>query len=836
MTSLHSKSTAKLLNAVISSPAGSTLPQPSPKMKRQQKMSIRVVVITSLIVPMVTAVGLTGWLSIRNGQKAVDEMAGRLQTEVGNRVSTHLDSYLSAPYQLNQLNLSAISLGAFKLDDFNTLGKYFWQQMRAFNVGYINFANEDGEFIGVERLDDNQLLINEVSQRSTQGQLYVYQTDNQGNRTRQQDVKTYDPRQEAWYTDAVKAKRPLWTSIYQWEDKPEILSISSSYPVYGTEGKFKGVIGVDLILSQVSRFLNQLNVSPSTRIFIVERDGFVVGNSGNSKSYTVDAGKSQRVKAEASSDELIRAAAQYLNQSLGGFGQIQTSQLATFTFQGTRQFVQVTPWKDQRGLDWRIVVVTSESDFMAQINANTQNTIILCSLALLAASLVGFLVSRWIADPVVRLSQAAQAIAAGNLNQSVETQGIGEVGVLADSFNQMAHQLRQSFTALEGMNQDLEQRVADRTATLHAESQTLQQEVGHLLEVVSAIEEGDLTVAAEVSPYATGLVADTLNRLVERLEQIMATVFNAAEQVTQGAKQVEMLTLTVATDIQQQTQSVTQVQTLMENLEALAQTAALKAIATDEAVELTQSAILQGQTEAREMTQGIEGLQQTTNQIVNRTETLTSYVGLAAQFTKDQQRIAAMTRVLAVNASMLASRASAQQDPAQLAIVTREFETIAVQVNQVATQTNHSMMQLQQRTNQIQTVVSGLSHDVQEISQEVHHLTQGVLQSQQAFNTIQSVNEQVAQLGQQVTQFSQAIANAAQTTLQSIREIAAVSAEALDRADATQHQVQQMEQLAQALLQKTSFFRLQPQSLSTLKESSFLILPPPSFSQNGTPK
>jgi methyl-accepting chemotaxis protein PixJ len=131
----------------------------------------------------------------------------------------------------------------------------------------------------------------------------------------------------------------------------------------------------------------------------------------------------------------------------------------------------------------------------------------------------------------------------------------------------------------------------------------------------------------------------------------------------------------------------------MENLEALAQTAVLKATATDEAVELTQSAILQGQTEARAMTQGIEGLQQTTNQIVNRTETLTNYVELAAQFTKDQKRIAAMTRVLAVNASMLANRASAQQDPAQLAIVTREY--------QVAAQTNQSMMQLQQRTNQI---------------------------------------------------------------------------------------------------------------------------------------
>jgi methyl-accepting chemotaxis protein PixJ len=514
---------------------------------------------------------------------------------------------------------------------------------------------------------------------------------------------------------------------------------------------------------------------------------------------------------------------------------IKSSQLTSFNFKGERQFVQVTPWKDQWGLDWRIVMVTSESDFMTQINANTRNTIALCGVALVIATLMGLVTSRWLTNPLVRLSQASQAIACGDLDQTVAVEGFGELRVLSQSFNQMAVQLRESFTELAAVNKDLEQRVAERTATLYEESHALQQEVEHLLEVVSAVEDGNLTVEADVSPRVTGLVGDTLNRLIMRLGQVMADVLGAAERVTYGTEYLERLAVAVADNAQQQFQSVAQVQSLMEEVNDQAQEATLQAIATGEAVQLTQAAIEEGQHEISAMTQGIQGLQQETEQIVKRTQTLTNYVDLATQFVKDQKRIAAMTRILAVNASMLSNRAAAQQDPEQMAVITREFETIAVQVNQLAAQTNQSLILLQQRTDQIQTVVSGLNYDVQEISQQVGHFTVGVEQSQQAFHTIRAVSERVAQMGQQVTQSSQTIAGAAQTTLQSVRDIAHNSAETLKRADVTKEQAEQMEQLAQSLLRSVAFFQL-PSDLQTAPdpEPPMLTLMADTFAQNGS--
>lgn len=813
MASLQTKPTvvSQLQETQLDAASAQSHTSRSPLLRIRHQVSIRVLVVASFVVPMVTAVGLTGWLSIRQGQRAVHEMAGRLQTEVSNRVSTHLESYLSVPHQLNQINLDAVELEALDLQDFEKLGKYFWRQMKVFNIGYNNYANIKGEFIGVERLDNGNLLINEVSRSSTQGKLYVYQTDNRGNRTTLKETKTYDPRTEAWYSEAARVGHPLWTEIYQWEDKPEVLSISSSYPVYGNDKTFLGVIGIDLILSQISNYLNKLEVSPSAKLFIVEGNGLIVANSGKSRPYTLVGGKPQRLQAENSSDGMISAAARYIKESVGGFEKIQTKQLLNFKFQGERRFVEVTPWKDQWGLDWRIVVITSESDFVEQINANTRNTIALCVLSLLAATFLGYIASRRITDPLIRLSQASQAIAAGDLNQTLDVKGFGELGILEQSFNQMALQLRESFTAILEIRKDLEQRVEERTAILQEESQALQEEVEHLLDVISAVEGGDLTVEAQVSPRVTGLVGDTLNRLVERLGQVMAIFLGAAFRVTQETEDLEQLAVDVAQSVREQIQWVAQVQMLMEKVNDQAQDAALQAVATGEAVQLTQAAIDQGQQEITAMSKGIEGLQRESSNIVKRTETLTNYVELATQFVKDQQRITAMSQVLAVNASRLANRAKTQQDPTQMAVITSEFEVISGQVNQLATQTKQSLIVLQQRTDQIQTVVSGLNHDVQEISQQVGNFTVGVEQSQQAFNTILSVSERVAHMGQQVTQSSQAIADAAQTTLQLVHYISDISAETFNRAGMTREQAQHIEQLARTLLQNVEFFQLHPE-------------------------
>jgi signal transduction histidine kinase/DNA-binding NarL/FixJ family response regulator len=112
---------------------------------------------------------------------------------------------------------------------------------------------------------------------------------------------------------------------------------------------------------------------------------------------------------------------------------------------------------------------------MAQINANARSTTLLCLLALLVATAMGIFTSRWIAKPILRLSQATEGISQGNLDQQVQAQGIKELKVLANAFNRMATQLKTSFTALERTNEELERRVEERTAELNVAKQAAEE-------------------------------------------------------------------------------------------------------------------------------------------------------------------------------------------------------------------------------------------------------------------------------------------------------------------------------------------------------------------------
>jgi signal transduction histidine kinase/DNA-binding response OmpR family regulator len=452
-------------------------------------LPLRVILVVPFILQIFAAVGITGYFSLRNGRLAVNDLASQLMYKHSEIVDRHLDRYLAVPNQINQINLDAVELGFLDLQNLPGMGRYFWKQMQVYDVGYINYGDEDGRFIGIERLNNGEFLINEVPAKTSLEQAnnsitYIYNADSQGNRTKLlESHKGNDHRFEPWYTDAVKVKKPIWTQIYQWEDKPEVLSISSSYPVYNRDGNLKGVIGVDLILSQIGDFLRKLKVSPSGQVFIIEQNGLLIASSSTEKPFKLLNGKVQRLSVLDSSDRLTQSTAQYLKQKFGDFSKIKDSQQLEFQIAGSsthpareafpqeignRHFIKVTPWQDSYGLNWLAIVVVPESDFMAQINANTNITIILCLVALLVATILGLLTSRWIAKPIQRLSQASEAIANGDLDQNVEVQGINELEVLSQAFNKMSDRLKDSFELLETR---VEQRTEElREAKLVAET------------------------------------------------------------------------------------------------------------------------------------------------------------------------------------------------------------------------------------------------------------------------------------------------------------------------------------------------------------------------------
>ncbi len=462
-------------------------------LKMSGKVPIRIILVVPFVLQTFAAVGLTGWLSLRNGQRAVNDVAAQLRAEVTSRIQQHIHSYIETPHQINQLNVDAIRFGILNVQDQVTLGKYFSKQIKTFDkISYIQFGSEQKSFIGVERLDDGKLQAR-ISNKSTGYKFYSYAASDSGEPTNLLKITpNYDPRIRPWYTAPVLAKKPVWSKIYTYFDVQK-LAITAAQPVYDGRNKLIGVVACDLRLSQINQFLDSLKIGKSGETFIVERSGELVANSTPEPSFIVSNGAQKRLAATSSKSALIRSTARYLTKRFGDLGKIDGTYQLDFTIDGERQFLQVTPLSDSRGLDWLIVVAVPEADFMERINKNTRYTVFLCLGALVVATALGCLTSRWIVMPIQRLSKAAEALSRGEwdsmavdprLIASVERED--EVGILARSFNRMADQLEESFTTLEDR---VEAAIADKTQLISSLKKSQQKLALHLYQTpLGAIE------------------------------------------------------------------------------------------------------------------------------------------------------------------------------------------------------------------------------------------------------------------------------------------------------------------------------------------------------------
>ena len=362
------------------------------------------------------SVGIVGFLSLRNGQKAVDDLANQLIERTNQLVVQHLESYLAAPKKLVKLDVAALESGTLNWQDFSGIGDFFWQQVQIYGISWINYGLKSGEYIGAG-YDEGGIEIGELS--PTTGMAYFdFKTNEQGQRVSKKADPTYDFKGEAWYYDTMQAGRPTWSEIYLWEGAnvtiSSTLSVGIGHPIYRGHEEPIGALGIDLSLTNISSFLRTLEVSPSARILIVEANGLVVANSGAEAPFRRSHDQLERLNIADSKDPLVRAATAYLLKQVGSFNQIQRTTTLQFKWDRERQFVQVTPWHDEDGLDWLVIVIVSESDFMTQINTNTRQTIWLSLGALVVAMILGFFTSRVLTRPIAALKLVAQQIAAGN--------------------------------------------------------------------------------------------------------------------------------------------------------------------------------------------------------------------------------------------------------------------------------------------------------------------------------------------------------------------------------------------------------------------------------------
>jgi signal transduction histidine kinase/HAMP domain-containing protein len=467
--------------------------------KVNKSLKLRLILIIPFVLEIFAAVALVGYFATVNSQQAINNLANQLIDRASKQVDDHLDSYLSLPIQIAQMNTDAIKNKELNLDNPITSGRYFWKQGKAFkNISYIGYSLADGREAGVARWTKGIDLILYENLKG-KGKALEYFPDEKGNRNQLLVTYDYEPFAETSYKNAVKTGKLIWGEVEVLETSPlefsdaakELLAagkienngngydyyaaISLAAPIYDVNHNLLGVTSVDIMLNKINDFLQELKVSPSGQVFIIQRDGQIIGSSSKYPNLNTANKKNNLYQVSDSPDPLIRNIYQEFKKQFKNLADIQQEKQINILLDRNKTFIKIKPWRDQYGLDWLVVVAVPESDFLEQIYANTRITIFLCFLALIIAIALGIYTSRWINQPILKLIYAAQTIASGDLSKRLELSNIKEIDILNYAFNRMAEQLQESFIALKNNNLQLEDRVEARTSELKNTLQELQQ-------------------------------------------------------------------------------------------------------------------------------------------------------------------------------------------------------------------------------------------------------------------------------------------------------------------------------------------------------------------------
>lgn len=300
-------------------------------------------------------------------------------------------------------------------------------------------------------------------------------------------------------------------------------------------------------------------------------------------------------------------------------------------------------------------------------------------LALAISAALVYLVARSIVRPLADLTRVSEEIQAGNFAARAEVDAGHATGSAAAALNQ-------ALDELTGLVQTREER--DR----------IQSQIITLLDEVSAVAEGDLTVEAEVTADALGSVADSFNYMISELRGIVANVNQTTAEVTQASGDIARTSSTLAELTERQSQQIAEAAVAIEEMAiSIGQVSENAALGASVAADARRNA----QRGAESVRATIEGMQrirqevQGTSRSIKRLGESSQEIGTIVALIEE---IANQTNLLALNAAIQAAMAG--EHGRGFAVVAEEVRRLAERASEATQQIGALVTSIQQETSE----------------------------------------------------------------------------------------------------------------------------------------
>jgi len=258
----------------------------------------------------------------------------------------------------------------------------------------------------------------------------------------------YDYSKSAWYTKAKKAGRVCFTDVYM-DIYERGLMITCTAPFYDADNNFAGVVGMDILISDLYKNIIELDLGENAYAFLVDNNGHIIDNVNNDKAKSIydEAGMNKFVASEILAGKtgvsLAQGETHYdyksnenANNFLGGNIGIVKDNI----------YFAYAP---SESTGWKFCARIPESVILAPVRSVQRNVIFTIILFLAAFVIIVAIVaiasrkfSKKLTSPIIALTNDVKEISGGNFDYRAQIHDNDEIGDLAKSFNYMAISLK----------------------------------------------------------------------------------------------------------------------------------------------------------------------------------------------------------------------------------------------------------------------------------------------------------------------------------------------------------------------------------------------------------